>query len=92
MIKNKHLAKLLGFIPAIALLVSCSFGATSSDTIVEDLTYTTMNINPSVALMVNAEQKIRTAFALNGDGEMVMLQLELEGKTLQQKSLMKLLI
>ncbi len=83
MTKNKHLAKLLGFIPAMALLVSCSFGSTSTDTIVEDLTYATVSINPSVALMVNAQQQIRTAFALNGDGEMVMLQLDLEGKTLQ---------
>jgi len=48
----------------------------------EDLAYATVEINPGVGIMVNAQNRVVYAHALNADGEMVMLQLQLEGKTL----------
>jgi len=42
--------------------------------------YVTIDINPSFGLMINENGEVSLANALNGDGEMVMLQLQLEGK------------
>ena len=83
--KKARLTKFFGLIPAIALLVSCQVG-TSNTTVLEDenLTYATLSINPSVALMLNEQKQVATATALNADGEMIMLNLQLEGKTLDE--------
>lgn len=83
--KKPHLTKFFGLIPAIALLVSCQVG-TSDTTVLEDenLAYATLSINPSVALMLNEQKQVAIATALNADGEMIMLNLQLEGKTLDE--------
>ena len=83
--KKTRLNKFFGLIPAIALLVSCQVG-TSDTTVLEDenLAYATLSINPSVALMLNEQKQVATATALNADGEMIMLNLQLEGKTLDE--------
>ena len=83
--KKARLTKFFGLIPAIALLVSCQVG-TSDTTVLEDenLAYATLSINPSVALMLNEQKQVATATALNADGEMIMLNLQLEGKTLDE--------
>jgi len=83
--KKPRLTKFFGLIPAIALLVSCQVG-TSDTTVLEDenLAYATLSINPSVALMLNEQKQVATATALNADGEMIMLNLQLEGKTLDE--------
>lgn len=83
--KKARLTKFFGLIPAIALLVSCQVG-TSDTTVLEDekVAYATLSINPSVALMLNEQKQVATATALNADGEMIMLNLQLEGKTLDE--------
>lgn len=83
--KKARLSKFFGLIPAIALLVSCQVG-TSDTTVLEDekVAYATLSINPSVALMLNEQKQVATATALNADGEMIMLNLQLEGKTLDE--------
>ena len=80
--KNKKLFGMLTFMSAFLALSGCT--SASDDPVVEDLAYATIEINPGVAVMVNAENKVRVAHALNGDGEMVMLELHLEGKTLDE--------
>lgn len=83
--KKARSTKIFGLIPAIAILVSCQVG-TSDTTVFEDenLAYATLSINPSVALTLNEQKQVATATALNADGEMIMLNLQLEGKTLDE--------
>lgn len=44
--------------------------------------YATIDINPSIGLVVNEQNVVKTAHALNEDGEMLMLELHLSEKTL----------
>jgi len=44
------------------------------------LVYATLEINPGIGLMIDEDNQIAYAHALNADGEMVMLNLQLEGK------------
>lgn len=80
--KNKKLFGMLTLMSAFLALSGCT--SASDDPVVEDLAYATIEINPGVAIMINAENKVRVAHALNGDGEMVLLELHLEGKTLDE--------
>lgn len=81
--KNTFMHMSLALLATFALAGCNLFDSSSDNTIVEaDLTYVTVEINPGVALMVDEDKQIAFAHALNGDGEMVMLQLQLEGKNL----------
>ncbi len=82
--KKRTITKFFGLIPILALLVSCNL--TTDDTsqdLSENLAYATISINPSVALMLNEEARVTNAHALNGDGEMIMLNLQLENSSLE---------
>lgn len=46
--------------------------------------YVTVDINPSVAFVMNEQNMIQSAFANNSDGEMVLMHIELENKTMNQ--------
>ena len=46
--------------------------------------YVTVDINPSVGFVMNEKNIIQSAFANNSDGEMVLMHLELENKTMNQ--------
>jgi hypothetical protein len=56
--------------------------STSSTLPVASLVYATIEINPGIGLMINEQNRVSYAHALNADGEMVMLQLALENQTL----------
>jgi len=45
--------------------------------------YVTVDINPSIGFVVNEQAMVKTAYALNEDGEMLMLQLNLAEKTVE---------
>ena len=45
--------------------------------------YVTVDINPSVGFVVNEKNVVKTAYALNEDGEMLLLQLNLEEKNFE---------
>lgn len=45
--------------------------------------YVTVDINPSVGFVVNEQNVVKTAYALNEDGEMLLLQLQLEEKNFE---------
>jgi hypothetical protein len=71
-------------VPFIALFVTSCFNTSSGTSSLSDgLVYTTLEINPGIGLMVNEENRITYAHALNADGEMVLLQLQLEGKSIE---------
>ncbi len=46
--------------------------------------YVTIDINPSIGFVVNEKNVIQTAHALNEDGEMLMLELHLSDKSLDE--------
>ncbi len=82
--KKKTLFKLLPAAFAAIVLTACTLPGTSEEPVVEDLAYATIEINPGLGVMVDEDYRIAFAHALNGDGEMVMLQLQLDGKTLDE--------
>ena len=85
MMKKKLLWKMTSIVPALILFSACDIGISqTSEPVIETLAYASVSINPSIAVMVNEQNTIRTAHALNGDGEMIMLQLQLEGKSLEE--------
>jgi len=85
MMKQKILWKLTTILPALVLFSACDIGTgQTSEPVVETMAYATVSINPSVAVMINEQNTIRTVHALNADGEMIMLQLQLEGKSLEE--------
>ncbi len=45
--------------------------------------YVTVDINPSVGFVVNEQNVVKTAYALNEDGEMLLLQIHLEEKNFE---------
>ena len=45
--------------------------------------YVTVDINPSIGFVVNEQNIIKTAYALNEDGEMLLLQLNLAEKSVE---------
>lgn len=45
--------------------------------------YVTVDINPSIGFVVNEQNVVKTAYALNEDGEMLMLQLNLAEKSVE---------
>jgi len=45
--------------------------------------YVTVDINPSIGLVVNEQNVVKTAYALNEDGEMLLLQLNLADKSVE---------
>ena len=57
-------------------------GLTACDTASPYEAYVTVDINPSVGLVVNEKNVIREAYALNEDGEMLLSGLSLETKSL----------
>ncbi len=69
--------KLSRGLAVIALMAGALAGCATTE-VAE--TYVTIDINPSVGLMINEDGQVSLAHALNADGEMVMLQLQLEGK------------
>ncbi len=79
--KHKLLGKIIVAMSATLLLASCTFS--SAVPIEEDLAYITVEINPGFGIMVNEQYHVTYAHALNADGEMIMLQKQLEGKTLE---------
>lgn len=64
----------LGFLAAG--LMAC--GATSAYS-----AYVTVDINPSVGFVVNEDDMVEYAYALNADGEMLMLQLNLQNQSIE---------
>lgn len=70
--------------PLMMLFVgACAGTSNSSAAIEESLVYTTIEVNPGIGVMVNEQHRVVYAHALNGDGEMVMLQLQLENKPIE---------
>lgn len=68
---------------AASLLPSTNSTSFSSSSIVEEGdVYVTMDINPSFGFIMNQAGEIEMVQALNGDAEMVMLNINEEGKTL----------
>lgn len=45
--------------------------------------YVTVDINPSIGFVVNEQNVVKTAYALNEDGEMLLLQLNLADKNVE---------
>lgn len=68
------------FYRGIAALSFLALSLTGCATTEAAETYVTIDINPSVGLMIDENGQVSLAHALNADGEMVMLQLQLEGK------------
>ena len=79
--KKSNMFKLIAAFSAVAMLASCT--NSNAEPVVEDLAYVTMEINPGLGVMVDKDNQVVFAHALNADGEMVMLQLQLEGKSLE---------
>ncbi len=77
---KKNMRSIVTAVLATLVLASCSLS--NEGTVEEDLTYATMEINPGIGLMINAQNRVVYTHALNGDGEMVMLELDLKGKTI----------
>ncbi|MFA5007548.1 MAG: hypothetical protein WC509_08845, partial [Candidatus Izemoplasmatales bacterium] len=68
---------IIGFAMAailIGLFVGCG-------TVSADDTYVTLDINPSIDLTVSGNDKVLDANALNEDGEVLLLELDLIGET-----------
>lgn len=86
--------KKIMYVPLAVLLVSGCSGAvsslsstdstsvSSSSLVEEGDVYVTMDINPSFGFMLNQAGEVEMVQALNGDAEMVMLNINEEGKTL----------
>lgn len=86
--------KKIMYVPLAVLLVTGCSGAvtslsstdstsvSSSSLVEEGDVYVTMDINPSFGFMLNQAGEIEMVQALNGDAEMVMLNINEEGKTL----------
>jgi flagellar basal body P-ring protein FlgI len=62
----------------LSMFVTACFNTTSLPA--GTLVYATLEINPGIGLMIDEDNQIAYAHALNADGEMVMLNLQLEGK------------
>ena len=82
--KHNSFIQLASLITTVGMLTGCfaSSSSSSTDIVDENLAYVTIEINPGIGLMVKENNQIAYANALNADGEMMMLQLQLEGKTL----------
>lgn len=70
----------LGFIFSLALIVSLIACNASTS---KAYAYVTYDINPSVALVVNQQEKVVSAEALNEDGEVLLADITLVGLTLE---------
>jgi hypothetical protein len=79
--KTKFLKRMAAIIAASLMLAACTIP--SDTTVEENLAYVTIEINPGLGVMVDEDYRVSYAHALNGDGEMVMLQLQLDGKSLE---------
>lgn len=67
---------------ACTLTPSASSSISSAETLSPYLAYTTLEINPGIGMMINEQERVEYVHALNADGEMVLLQLQLANKTM----------
>ncbi len=72
----KKLLVILGVGLMLLGLVACAEAQTYE-------AYATIDINPSIGFVVNEKNMIKTAYGLNEDGEMLMLQLNLAEKSVE---------
>jgi len=80
--KKSKMFSLIAGLSALTMLAACT--SSTVEPVVEDLAYLTVEINPGLGVMVDEDNQVAFAHALNADGEMVMLQLQLEGKSLEE--------
>jgi hypothetical protein len=80
--KNKHF-KLLTTSLVTIFLVACANTGYSSQPTEDSLVYATLEINPGIGLMIDHNHRVVYAHALNADGEMVLLELNVAGKTIE---------
>jgi hypothetical protein len=71
--KSKILVGLFTVITLVVVMVACSGEISASDT------YVTVDINPSVELVINKREKVVYVNALNEDAEILLIDLELIG-------------
>lgn len=85
--------KKIGKVFTIISAVSIGLGLSGCDSIIDDNTidtassyeaYVMVDINPSFGFYVNENGTVSTAMALNEDGEVLLVNLDLEGKNINQ--------
>lgn len=75
--KNKIILSLFALILTIVILVGCNL---SNKT---DESYVTLDINPSVEMVLNNKNKVEYVNALNSDADVLLTNLDLEGKDVE---------
>jgi gas vesicle protein len=71
--KSKFLVSLFTVLTLVIVMVACSGEVSASET------YVTVDINPSIELVVNRQDEVVYVNALNEDAEILLLELELIG-------------
>lgn len=79
-LRMKHLKLISGFVFILAI-VGIIVGCANQSQAATD-SYVTMDINPSIELIVSKSEKVTYANALNEDGEVLLAAIELEGMDL----------
>ncbi len=69
--KIKLVSSLILMFSLILVIVGCSMESANTDS------YVTMDINPSIEMIVSAEEKVSYSGALNGDGEILLSNITL---------------
>ncbi len=82
--KMKQLLFAVILLAAVFGIVACDQTEEITETLGTTDSYVTIDINPSVSLVVSPAGIVVAAIPLNEDGEMLLLELELEGLTLEE--------
>jgi len=73
--------KSLKLLIGLAMIAMMAIVALGCNTVAAEEAYVTIDINPSIDLTVNDKDKVVDANALNEDGELLLLELDLIGKS-----------
>lgn len=74
----------LSLVLVVAMGVAACIGLAGCNTSSETLSYVSLRINPEIELVTDKDGNVLSAGAVNDDGEVVLTQVDLEGKPIEQ--------
>lgn len=74
----------LSLVLAVVMSAVACIGLTACNKSNEKLSYVSLRINPEIELVTDENGEVLSAGAINSDGEVVLTQIELEGKPIDQ--------